>query len=143
MIETWRFSPVKCKSRHTSCHMADHQALCDLICPCVQLLCGCELQVYSPAGRRLLPAMQLGSAPVFLASDSGWRLLAVTQLGWLLLWDLKEQRLVAESSIEPLLHSGPSHLTGLPHFGANQRTSPASTRVINILTDLILASDAL
>ncbi|BDA47922.1 Protein HIRA [Coccomyxa sp. Obi] len=104
------------------CSCNGKQIWTDRIGGCVARLAGSQnyaavglrdgsVQVYSPAGRRLLPAMQLGSAPVFLVSDSGWRLLAVTQLGSLLLWDLKEQRLVAESSIEPLLRSGPSHLT--------------------------------
>lgn len=72
------------------------------------------LKVYTPAGRRLLPAMQLGSAPVFLASDGGWKLLAVSQLGFLHLWDLKEQRMITESSVEPLLRlsQDPPHVTG-------------------------------
>ncbi|CAL8463095.1 g2629 [Coccomyxa elongata] len=104
------------------CSCNGKQLWTDRIGGCVARLAGSQnyaavglrdgsVQVYSPAGRRLLPAMQLGSAPVFLASDSGWRLLALTQLGSLLLWDLKEQRLVAESSIEPLLRPGPAHLT--------------------------------
>jgi hypothetical protein len=77
-------------------------------------LCLGNLQVYSPAGRRLLPAMQLGSAPIFLVSDSGWRLLAVSQSGSLLLWDLKDQRLIVEASMDPLLRSAPAHVTGQP-----------------------------
>lgn len=71
------------------------------------------MQVYSPGGRRMLPAVCLGSRPAFLASDTGWKLMAVSQMGSLQLWDLKEQGLIGEGSLEPLLQGCAPHVTGM------------------------------
>ena len=47
------------------------------------------LQVYTPGGRRMLPAMQLQGPAAFLASDTGWLLMAVAQTGAMRVWDLQ------------------------------------------------------
>jgi protein HIRA/HIR1 len=73
-----------------------------------------DWQVYSPAGRRILASMHLGYRPAFLASDTGWKLMAVSQIGSLQLWDLKSQQLIADGSLDPLLHGTPPHVTGAP-----------------------------
>ncbi|KAG1654795.1 hypothetical protein FOA52_005730 [Chlamydomonas sp. UWO 241] len=82
-----------------------------------------ELQVYSLAGRRLLPPIQLGSPVAFMASDMpggraltqpskggrdpGWLLLCVTCDGMLRLWDLCAGKRVLEASCAPLLAGRP------------------------------------
>ena len=70
------------------------------------------VQVYSHGGRRLLPAVQLGSPAAFLACDAGWRLLAVTAHGDLHLWDLRAQQCLVEASVRPLLGTAAPHVTG-------------------------------
>jgi len=62
-------------------------------------------QVYTPSGRRMLPAIRLGAPPAFLAADGadGARLLAVAADGSLRLWDLRRAALELEASVEPLL----------------------------------------
>ena len=45
--------------------------------------------MYTPGGRRMLPAMQLEGPAAFLASDTGWLLMAVTQTGAMRVWDLQ------------------------------------------------------
>lgn len=48
-----------------------------------------QVQVYTPGGRRMLPAMQLEGPAAFLASDTGWLLMAVAQTGAMRVWDLQ------------------------------------------------------
>jgi hypothetical protein len=60
----------------------------------------------------MLPAMQLGAPPAFLACDGGWKLLAVSQGGSLQLWDLHAQQLIVQASIAPLLGTAAPSITG-------------------------------
>lgn len=50
----------------------------------------------------MLPAIQLGDAPAFLAA-SGWRLLAVAADGSMWLWDLQAPAVILRASAAPLL----------------------------------------
>jgi hypothetical protein len=63
-------------------------------------------QVYSPAGRRLVPPIRLDSATAFLASDAGHRLLAASTTGAVRVWDVQRLECVAEASVAPLLADG-------------------------------------
>ena len=45
--------------------------------------------MYTPGGRRMLPEMQLEGPAAFLASDTRWLLMAVTQTGAMRVWDLQ------------------------------------------------------
>jgi hypothetical protein len=60
-------------------------------------------QVYSRAGRRMLPRMLLGATPSFLASDGLWRLLAVCADGTMRLWDLQSLKVIISGSALPVL----------------------------------------
>lgn len=80
------------------------------------------MQVYTPAGRRLFPAIQLNAPVVALCSDQAWRLLAVCQDGSLQLWDLQRLTSLLTTPLQPLLAQAPSGTAGsaLP-------SAPAST----------------
>ena len=52
----------------------------------------------------MLPAMQLEGPAAFLASDTGWALMAVAQTGAMRVWDLQTRQLRIEGSAEALLH---------------------------------------
>ena len=62
-----------------------------------------SVQVYTAGGRRMLPALKLGSAIRFLAADSGWRLLAVTVAGDVRVLDLRALGSPLDTSLTPLL----------------------------------------
>ena len=61
------------------------------------------MQVYTAGGRRMLPALKLGSAIRFLAADSGWRLLAVTVAGGVRVLDLQALSSTLDTSLTLLL----------------------------------------
>mmetsp|Transcript_2658 Transcript_2658/g.5883 ORF Transcript_2658/g.5883 Transcript_2658/m.5883 type:complete len:575 (+) Transcript_2658:976-2700(+) len=82
-----------------------------------------DMLVFSPAGRRVFPAIRLGGPAAFLVADStapgmgqlvsaggsgaaGWRLLVVTSDGQLRMWDLQLEACVLEASVAPLLEEG-------------------------------------
>jgi TUP1-like enhancer of split len=65
-------------------------------------------QVYTAGGRRLLPPVQLGGRPAFLAAADPWRLLAVAAGGALWVWDLAALRVEVQGSAAPLLALGPA-----------------------------------
>ena len=65
---------------------------------------GVWVQVYTQGGRRMLPAVQLEGPAAFLATDTGWLLMAVASSGAMRVWDLEKQQLRLEGSIEALLH---------------------------------------
>lgn len=73
--------------------------------------------MYSAAGRRLLPAMQLGAPPAFLAA-AGWQLLAAAADGGLWVWDLRAPAVRLRASAAPLLALAPSRGSPLPPFSA-------------------------
>eukprot|EP00884_Botryococcus_braunii_P023583 jgi/Botrbrau1/9909/Bobra.0012s0010.2 len=62
-----------------------------------------SLMVYSKAGRRIFPALQLGAAPAIMASDKSYALLVVCTDGSLRLWDLKRMQLLVSTSALPIL----------------------------------------
>lgn len=62
-----------------------------------------SLQVYTPAGRRALPSMLLGSPAPFLDCDADWLLLALTLSGDVHVYDLQSKKKVLESSVAPIL----------------------------------------
>lgn len=67
---------------------------------------GCQdgtLQVYTKAGRRAMPSMMVGSAPVFMdCTEKSW-LLLLTRHGALYMWDCMESRCLLKESVLPLL----------------------------------------
>ena len=70
------------------------------------------VQVYTQGGRRMLPAMQLEGPAAFLASDTGWLLMAVANSGAMRVWNLEKQQLCLEGSIEALLHGAAGDARG-------------------------------
>lgn len=66
------------------------------------------LQMYTAGGRRLLPPVQLGGRPAFLAAGGPWRLLAVAAGGDLRVWDLAALRSEVQGSAAPLLALAPA-----------------------------------
>ncbi|XP_020527302.1 protein HIRA isoform X2 [Amborella trichopoda] len=71
---------------------------------------GCEdgcLQVYTKCGRRAMPMMMLGSAATFVDCDEGWKLLLVTRVGSVYLWDLFNRTCVLRDSLASLITSTP------------------------------------
>lgn len=66
------------------------------------------LQVYTAGGRRLLPPVQLGGRPAFLAAAAPWRLLAVAAGGALWVWDLAALAVEVHGSASPLLALAPA-----------------------------------
>lgn len=75
----------------------------------------CYLQIYTPAGRRMFPAIQLGAAIVSLSSDKAWRLLAVCQDGSMQLWDMHSLTSILTVSLQALLTQAPSGTAGLSY----------------------------
>ena len=72
------------------------------------------LHVFSITGRRLFPAISLGSPVSFLQSNSTTRLLAITCTGKLYVWDIRSQENVLLESIKgTLLHSNTTIRTKL------------------------------
>lgn len=63
-------------------------------------------QVYSAAGRRLLPMLRLGAPVVHMASDGDWRLLVVAADGELKVLDVQAGRCDLKTSVMPLLGGG-------------------------------------
>jgi protein HIRA/HIR1 len=66
-----------------------------------------SLIVYSSAGRRVLPPLQLGAPAAFLVvgpgeGDRRWRLMVVTTGGRLFLWDLQKQECLAQVRFQAL-----------------------------------------
>ncbi|KAK9842260.1 hypothetical protein WJX81_003301 [Elliptochloris bilobata] len=61
------------------------------------------VEVYTMAGRLLLPSLHLGACAAFMATDGAWRLLVAGTDGSLRLWDLQKLSLVVEASVLPLL----------------------------------------
>ena len=87
---------------------------------------GVWVQVYTQGGRRMLPAMQLEGPAAFLASDTGWLLMAVADLGAMRVWDLQKQQLRLEGSIEALLHGAAGDARGgqmMQSEGTDSRTA--------------------
>ena len=71
------------------------------------------LQVYTPAGRRMLPALKLSAAPVSLSSDGAWRLMVVCTDGSLRVWDLQPLTIQLEISLLSLVAATPAGTAGL------------------------------
>lgn len=71
------------------------------------------LQVYTPAGRRMLPALKLSAPPVSLSSDGGWRLMVVCRDGSLRVWDLQALTVHTEISLLSLVAATPAGTAGL------------------------------
>jgi TUP1-like enhancer of split len=70
-------------------------------------------QVYTAGGRQLLPPVQLGGRPAFLAAADPWRLLAVAAGGTFWVWDLAALRVEVQGSAAPLLALAPARGAGL------------------------------
>lgn len=95
-----------------SCCSLCSRAACRV--PCAHLVClyGVHVhgvtrplwQVYTTAGRLLLPPLHLGACAAFMATDGAWRLLVVGTDGCLRLWNLQELLLEVEASVLPLLN---------------------------------------
>ncbi|XP_073134861.1 protein HIRA-like isoform X2 [Henckelia pumila] len=67
---------------------------------------GCEdgcLQVYTKSGRRAMPTMMLGSSAVFIDCDEFWKLLVVTRMGSLYVWDLFNRKCLLHDSLVSLI----------------------------------------
>ncbi|MCO5558168.1 hypothetical protein L7F22_011745 [Adiantum nelumboides] len=67
---------------------------------------GCQdgtLQVYTKAGRRAMPSIMVGSAPLFMDCTENSRLLLLTRHGALYMWDCIESRCLLKESVLPLL----------------------------------------
>ncbi len=71
------------------------------------------LQVYTPAGRRMLPALKLSAPPVSLSSDGAWRLMVVCRDGSLRVWDLHALTVQLEVCLLPLVAATPAGTAGL------------------------------
>ncbi len=71
------------------------------------------LQVYTPAGRRMLPALKLSAAPMSLSSDGAWRLMVVCRDGSLRVWDLQALTIQLETSLLSLVAAMPAGTAGL------------------------------
>lgn len=68
------------------------------------------LYLYTPAGRKLMPNIVLGSALTFLESQGPY-LLAVTSIGMVHLWDIWKKKCVFPAvSLAPILDSGSKYL---------------------------------
>ncbi|CAN6658192.1 protein Hir1p [Trichomonascus vanleenenianus] len=94
------------------------------------------INVYSPAGRRLMPSIVLGTSLTFLESQGPY-LLAVTATGMVNVWNIKERRALHQSvSLAPVLDNGfryaESGLTKAP--SVTQCAVTASGAVIVTLT---------
>ena len=61
-----------------------------------------RMQVYSAAGRQLLPSIALGSVPRYLAAGAAWQLMAVCADASVRLWDLQAERLLVRASLSAL-----------------------------------------
>ena len=70
------------------------------------------MQVYTPAGRRMFPAIKLSAAPVSLSSDGAWRLLALCRDGSLRVWDLQRLTSLLDTSLAPLVAATPAGTAG-------------------------------
>ena len=92
--------------------MLSLKAACCCTSRSLKLLTTMPGQVFTPAGRRLLPSLHLGARPVFMSADGAWRLLAVAANGDLRLWDLQKLTLVVEASVLPLLSMQSRHVEG-------------------------------
>ncbi|KAI5062273.1 hypothetical protein GOP47_0022812 [Adiantum capillus-veneris] len=71
---------------------------------------GCQdgtLQVYTKAGRRAMPSIMVGSAPVFMDFTENSRLLLLTRHGALYMWDCLESSCLLKESVLPLLAISP------------------------------------
>lgn len=71
---------------------------------------GCQdgtLQVYTKAGRRAMPSILVGSAPVFMDFTGNSRLLLLTRQGALYMWDCLGSRCLLKESVLPLLAISP------------------------------------
>ncbi|KAL8496382.1 hypothetical protein ACS0TY_020191 [Phlomoides rotata] len=67
---------------------------------------GCEdgsIQVYTRCGRRAMPTMMMGSAPVFIDCDEVWKLLLITRRGSLYVWDLLNKKCLLQDSLVSLI----------------------------------------
>lgn len=73
------------------------------------------MQVYTPAGRRMLPALKLSAAPVCLSSDGAWQVMAVCRDGSLRVWDLQALTTLLDTSLLPLAAATPTGTAGLHH----------------------------
>ncbi|KAJ4783256.1 Protein HIRA [Rhynchospora pubera] len=64
-----------------------------------------SLQVYTECGRRMLPAMMVGSGAIFIDCDETWRLLLVTIRGAIFMWDLFTKSCLLHDTLASLLSS--------------------------------------
>ena len=71
------------------------------------------IQVYTPAGRRMLPAMKLGAAPASLSSNGAWGLLVVCRDGSLRVWDVQHLTSLLDTNVAPLVSAAPAGTAGL------------------------------
>ncbi|KAJ6816368.1 protein HIRA isoform X1 [Iris pallida] len=105
------------KETEISCTKGPHLLWSDRISGKVTVLAGnanfwsvgCEdgcLQVYTKCGRRAMPAMMMGSAPVFIDCDDCWKLLLVTRRGLLYVWDLYNRTCLLHDNLASLVTSG-------------------------------------
>jgi len=109
------------------------------------------VQVYSRAGRRLLPGVALGACPAFLAA-AGPRLLVVSCDGAVRLWDFggggseptagAVPTSILEASVSPLLPAASGAAPGAPPGVAiaSMHLSPASGIPVAVLTDMTAAA---
>ena len=70
------------------------------------------VQVYTPAGRRMLPAFKLTAPPVSLSSDGAWRLMVVCRDGSLRVWDLQALSVQLEVCLLSLVAATPAGTAG-------------------------------
>ncbi|KAH7434805.1 hypothetical protein KP509_06G035200 [Ceratopteris richardii] len=69
---------------------------------------GCQegtLQLYTKAGRRAMPSIVVGSAPVFMDCSEKSKLLLLTKHGVLYMWDCTQSKCLLKESVLPLLSS--------------------------------------
>ena len=72
------------------------------VCTRGSIHCMLSTQVYSAAGRQLLPNIALGSVPRYLAAGAAWQLMAVCADASVRLWDLQTERLLVRASLSAL-----------------------------------------
>ena len=88
------------------------------------------VQVYTPAGRRMLPAFKLTAPPVSLSSDGAWRLMVVCRDGSLRVWDLQALSVQLEVCLLSLVAATPAGTAGQMSTSSGLHQPYSSDRLI-------------